>query len=361
MNYSFYPSELQRDLFPHPLFKVPYSIYWMHAEVSYNTSQKRLIELLRDFERIREEIESQFCNNQVIFQHYQLVAHVVWRTYHQLQAKPMLEAVVRFDPNQAETHFYLGQIYQDELQDFPQAIIHFNKFIELEPNLLPANNYFLDGYFIDRHAYQPSTMEALTNLGDIYGQHYRDYQQAKDFYIKAIRLNPDHHLAPFLQLAELLIKQEENFSAALKAYTKARKNFIAAKWQPAFYYQSCNYFPELENWIKKKYPLGFRYYDLDISVFAKKFSELARLAYQQSGDGALALASIGNALRIYKQHHSTPTIDLYLFQIELVLKHYRDYWQAASLCEKVIALDSTNEKARQYLELIEAGLSGRLS
>jgi tetratricopeptide (TPR) repeat protein len=361
MNYCFYPSSLQKHLFLHPLFIVPYSICWMHSEVSYNTSQKRLIELLRDFERIHAKIEAEFGNNQEIFQHYQLVAHVVWRTYHQLQAKSMLQTVVRFDPNQAETHFYLAQIYQDELQDFPQAIFHFNKFIELEPNLVPANNYFLDGYFIDRHAYEPSTMEAFTNLGDIYCQQYRDYQQAKEFYNKAIRLNPNHHLAPYLQLAELLIIQEQNFSAALKAYTKARKNFITTNWEPAFYYQSCDYFPELENWIRKKYPLGFRFYDLDITVYARKFSKLARMAYQQSGDAALALTCIGNAQRIYKQHHTVPTIDLYLFQIELVLKHYRDYWQAASLCEKVIALDSTNKQVQKYLALIEAGLSGKLS
>ncbi|MEW6731471.1 MAG: hypothetical protein AB1489_09065 [Acidobacteriota bacterium] len=355
MKYDLYSAFLNNRLLPHPLFKVPYDIYRWHSEVFYNTTTEKLLELLDDFERIRAEVEAEFVKNPDLFQGYMFVAHVIWRTYHQLQAKPLLETIIHYDPKQAETYFYLGQIYQDELKDFPQAIKHFAKFIELEPNLVPENNYFIDSWFINTHAYEPSTIEAFINLGDIYLQQYHDYKQAKEYYIKAICLNPDHHLAPYTRLAELLITSEQDFSAALKAYKKAMKNYLQAKWS-RYYYSPCNYYPALVAWAEKKYAFTHSYLNTRGMIFANKFAELSILSYQQTGDANFALACIGNAHRVIKMCRTSPSHELYLFQIELVLKHYQDYWQAERLCQKVLAADKSNQKAQEYLALIKAKL-----
>ncbi|GEM_PF-3018010 len=44
---------------------------------------------------------------------------------------------------------------------------------------------------------------------------------------------------------------------------------------------------------------------------------------------------------------------LYLNQIELVFKHYRDYWQVELLCQKVLEIEPSNQIAQEYLNWLE--------
>jgi tetratricopeptide (TPR) repeat protein len=339
----------------HPLFKVPYDIYRWYSECTYNTTTEKLLALLQDFEKITKEVEASFSKDTQLFESYKIIAHITWRSYHQLQAKPLLETVIAYDDSQAETHFYLGQIYQEELKDFPKAIKHYSKFISLEPNLVPENNYFIDGWFLYHHAYEPSTIEAFTNLGDIHKSN-QDYEQAKEAYIKAISLNPNHHLAPYSQLAKLLIDKEQDLIGAFKAYQKALKNYLQTKWKAYPYDRPCEYYPELEAWAKQKYPFTYHYHESGIRLFAQKFEELSDLFYQHK-DPNNALACIGVSHKLLKRYQMSSSIDLYLKQIKIVFEHYKDYWQAEFLCNKVLTLDPTNKKAKEYLALVKEKLN----
>lgn len=350
--YYFNQDNLEGKFLPHPIFKVAYKVTYLHSEIVYNTNTKNLLEMLKDFEKIRVEIEREFNKRPDFFQEYKLLAHIIWRTYHQKEAKTLLEGIINYDPKQTETHFYLGQIYQDELKNIPQAITHYEQFIELEPNLIPENNFFIDGWFITEHAYKPSTIEAFINLGDIFLSYYQEHKQAKEYYLKAINLNPNHHLAPFTRLAEILIK-EQSFSSAFKAYKKAFKNYVETDWKNYPYDYPCKYYPKLEAWAKQKYPFTYRHHRAGIELFAKKMEELAEISYEKTKNAKFALTCLGVVNGMAQEYSLRRDANSYLKQIELVLEHYHDYWQAESLCLKVLGLDNSNKKAQEYLQIIK--------
>jgi tetratricopeptide (TPR) repeat protein len=362
------------ELIKHPLFRVPYDKYIWYSERTYTTSEEELVELLDDFEKSRERYEASFQTNPEYFQKFVEVAHVIWRSYHLVAAKPLLQRIVQFMPEQAETYFYLAQISQDEIADFAHAISYYQKFIELEPNLVPDNNFFIDGWFVDRHAYAPSTLEALTNLGVIYQKHYQDFNTAKHYFARAIQLKPNHHLSPYLRLADLLKDTERNFKEVLRLYQKAETNYFNTKWKSCPNNSPCEYYPRLEAWAREKYP----YYDGGIKTFVVKYEQLGKECYEQ--DYVMALECYGRANRLLNRFQESVhkkflggfqgremdslslKKSLYLKQIELVFKHYRDYWQVELLCQKVLAIEPSNQIAQEYLDWLEehSHLLGRL-
>jgi hypothetical protein len=79
--------------------------------------------------------------------------------------------------------------------------------------------------------------------------------------------------------------------------------------------------------------------------------------YQATGDVDILLNSIGQIKRLMKSTRLSISSSLYLKQAELVLEHYRDYWQAEHLCRKVLSIDGTNSEAHRFLKIIKTKLS----
>ena len=240
--------------------------------------------------------------------------------------------------------------------------------------MLPENNFFIDSWFIHNQAYAPSTLEALSNLGIIYQEDYQDLKKAKLYFSKAISLSPNNHLSPCLQLGDLLKDEDANFKKALKLYKKAEENFFNAGWRN---YPSCgepcDYYPKLDKWAEKKYPLTYSYHqggvnEGAINQFLYRYEDLGTICYEQSKDYDTALECYGTARRLIKKSNSiacrylagyqfSETRNLYLKQIELIFKHYHDYWQVEHLCREFLEMKPSNGMAQQYLKKVKEKLN----
>lgn len=170
------------------LFYVVHDRYVRHGENSLETSVKDLKRKLALYRKYQQIIES-YCQKyqEVLLKEYILLAQFAWHWYEIVEAEEFLKLSAelwffynlrvkpaRYDSNtQLSTfyltpypqfnYFYLGELYIVQGKKL-EAIQALSKFIELEPNFLPCQDFSLDHYFFYCNKELPSTLLARDYL-----------------------------------------------------------------------------------------------------------------------------------------------------------------------------------------------------
>lgn len=342
------PRESAVVLLGHPLFRVPRDRYLWYSERSYRTSEEHLLELLADFLTLRDAYGILFRGHPAALAQFAEVAHLTWRTYRLREAVPLLRMVLEAQPRHAATHFYLGQLGQDELGDLDLVRWCFDTFLRLEPRLVPDNDFFLDGWFTEMHAYEPSSIEALTRLGQIHLAQ-GDAHATESCFRKAIALAPRHHLAPHLQLADLLVETRQDFRAALSLHRQAEENHFQTRWIARSNDVPNPGVPKLEAWAAAHHPLTYR--DTHAApLLAARYQALGTRCYEESGDGTTALSALAHAAALCRRYRLAGLARICLKQAEIVNSHLRDRRQVRDLCLRVLEAEPGNARAQELLD-----------
>ncbi|KOY86195.1 hypothetical protein AD998_08570 [bacterium 336/3] len=122
-------------------------------------------------------------------------------------------------------NFYYAEFLYYQKQDYDQALKYYEIFVKLEPQFLPNNLIDFSPYFIDKLIYPISTQEALTQIAKIYLLK-EDFEKAKTYVKKAIKMRSNNYQAPYEVLAEIYEKQDH-----LKLAIDALNNKIKAMEQ----------------------------------------------------------------------------------------------------------------------------------
>src|SRR5262245_62076325 len=341
----------------HPLFDVPKQVHRGHHGHYYDASEEELRKLLADFAPMHAKCVSLLPGDPELLREYVELALVIWRSYRLAEAEPFLQNAVKYCPEEAALYFYLGQIKEDEVRDFPAALLCYGAFIELEPNLLPENNDTFNIWDLETHP-SPNTLEAISSMGTIYLAHFGDVERAKACFRRAIALAPRHHLAPHLLLADLFRDHEGRYTEAWVLYTQSEENYFSIDWGLRTPYrcaggEGCcssglfwdqgnppgidtrdtnSTFPKLAAWTARRYPLLWA--RQRILHFVTQYEQLGIRCHERWGNHDLALQCYARAKQLRKRFQIPMRAEIHLKQIELILEHYRDYWQAEQLCRE---------------------------
>ncbi len=222
------------------LFNLTKNIYTWYWEKTYETTEEKIINDLKEYNEKYLTKEEDFISVFENFNLYKETGVALWRTFRLLEeAEPFLKKINQKDPTDTAILFYLGEIALEK-KEYQNAISYFNHYINIHPTHIPIinnapkddrnvpldNNYLLNLWFIYLHRYDPNTIEAYTYLGDIYSI-LGNNEKAIYYYNEGIKTAPTHHLAPYVSLAEFLKKKNEKLNLIIKLYEKKIKNKIA--------------------------------------------------------------------------------------------------------------------------------------
>jgi tetratricopeptide (TPR) repeat protein len=339
----------------HPLFGVSGNTYQWYSEHTYRTSEAALRDLWRDFEALWELYAPIAGRSAAAWEALYTIARVTWRSFHLPEAERWLRWCVERRPDLAEGWFLLGQMYQDELGEPARAEQAFKLYLQLAPRSVPPNAYLLDGWFIHSHAYEPSAVEALTRLARL----SRGRARRRRLLRAAIALAPDHHLAPYVELADDLFEAGEDLHRVAALLTRAEAVFEATPWRGWPYDRPCEEMVRQEDWARANYPLRYRWHERTRTLLAERFARLGAAFWRRLGDARAAQRLLSRVLRRYPRpvaerrgpwdYWSFDPRPSYEVMLDIVLRGQRDFWQARDLCERLLALDPGNAVARAAL------------
>ncbi|HAA14218.1 MAG TPA: hypothetical protein DCE41_22005 [Cytophagales bacterium] len=92
--------------------------------------------------------------------------------------------------------------------------------------------------------------------------------EAEQHYRAAIRCAPDNPLAPYGPLAHLLRKQNR-VTEAFALLQKGHANYAATEWNGYPYDTPCEYYEELESWMKVNFRYTYRYHEVGFVRYAE--------------------------------------------------------------------------------------------
>ncbi len=170
------------------LFYVVHDRYVSHSENSLETSAKDLKRKLILYSKYQQTIEN-YCEKyqETLLKEFILLAQFAWHWYELVEAEELLKRSAelwflynlqikpaRYDSNKQLSkfyltpypqfnYFYLGELYIVQGKKL-EAIQAFSKFIELEPNFYPSQDFSLDHYFFYYNKELPSTLLAKDYL-----------------------------------------------------------------------------------------------------------------------------------------------------------------------------------------------------
>lgn len=393
------------------LFNLTKDIYRWYSEVTYNLTEEEVIAYIKDYNKNYLINEEKFISDSENFKLYKSTGIALWRTFRLEEAEPFLEKINEKDTDSTEILFYLGEIALEK-KEYQKAINYFNDYIKIhpihiplnqnfpllhnkkekEPNYISDNNYLLDFWFIDFHRYDANTIEAYTYLGDIYSI-LGNNEKAIYYYNEGIKTAPTHHLAPYISLANLFEKQNEDLILIINLYEKATNNLLTTNW--LIYHNAdnmCDYYPKLAIWAKEKY--RYTYYYPNYYLLAYQFSDLgdkcknkkiALTCYEKSiklwdlFTRKLYNPSLYNPYNFYynyehwykcdrdlksnktridlQKKYPLEKIDLVIKKAKLLLELYKDYWQVELICEKLLI--GSNKNHPELKKLIEEAKKGK--
>jgi tetratricopeptide (TPR) repeat protein len=336
--------ESSLPLLNHPLFQM--LLETDNHIPCYLASEDEIRDSLVDFNTLQVIAEAALRRYTCFLLAYLQLAHLMWRSYHLVEVRPMLEAIVQVQPYQAETWFYLGQLYADDLGKMDKARQCFERFLQLKPSHRPPNNYCLSSDYASCNAYEPCTQDAYANLARIAAANPATHADVRALFAKAIAFDPTHHLAPYAQLAEFIMDQDRDFREGYRLYALALANHLATIWSSpgssiVVLGHRCQ-----NTWIAARYPLTAGTY---FQYFVERFEVIGTACYLQQGDAATARRSLGIARRLRERFHLPPSVHLFEMQIALAFSS-GDYWQVQQLCRKILRLKPQNQVAIESLQ-----------
>ncbi|MCU0446729.1 MAG: hypothetical protein MUE85_17620 [Microscillaceae bacterium] len=219
---------MSKRSYAYKLFKIRHNIVTSGLEISYRIDDKGLKELLSLYPKIQKEVEKLLAFHPYFFQEYKAFAQIIWDHYRFIEAEDFLAKVLQFEPQNADFHFFLAQVYQSK-QDFGQAVKYYETFLTLAPAHLPNNEFMIIEWVIQLKNYPPSTVSALAELGTIYENQYQDLTKAESYYRQAIGLQAFNHQLPLDKLADLLEKKGGDWREILALRVRACEIFQNSK------------------------------------------------------------------------------------------------------------------------------------
>ena len=181
-------------------------------------------------------------------------------------AKKLLEQAIEINPNYAEAHNNLGNVFQ-ELGRHKEAIVSYQSAININPNILTAyhslaNSFRILGKYQEAITFyqkviekDPNYIEAHNNLGNVFQALYK-YREAIFCYQKAIQINSDYFKAYFnLGIVFNKINKHQEAIKCFQQVIQKEPNNLSSHWL------SMNTFPV----IYKNFE--------EIGVYRKSFEE----------------------------------------------------------------------------------------
>lgn len=329
----------------HPFLGYKFDTYCWYSERTYNPDGEQVLDALNDFKRYAPIYERLFQSNPVLRTSYRESVHILWITFHSRAAEPLLVDLCSNDPQDADSFFYLGQIYQDSVQDLERAKECFETFLELRPQHSPEENNFVpETWYFNYHKYKASSVEALVNLAQINYQQSGDREALRQSLLKAVENDPLSHLAPYPQLAQLALEEQRTIEAA-QYYEKATAAYRKARFTNGSFLPNCEYYEELNAWLIEKYPHFQTAFSVYGSYFLEDREQLLIRAFREGLDPEQCLKILGPLRKERKRTRSKVNPDIVLIQMEIIFERYKDYYQISHLA----ALIPDNEKAQEWL------------
>ncbi|MCU0447668.1 MAG: tetratricopeptide repeat protein [Microscillaceae bacterium] len=317
-----YPPKIDRIFQTLKLFYIPYDTYRWYSQHTYNAEPEDIREILALYPKIQAQVEGLLDWDAKFREDYATVSKVLWTYYAMPEARSFLQKTLEYQSDTFDLYFYIAQTYQKE-QNFDKAIEFFQRYIELAPRYLPDNEYRLDEWYMDLRMYLPSTLWAWRELGEISEIQKNDLAHAEYCYQQAIDLAPTNHQAPLDKLADLWLKMGKS----------TLDQILDLRLQALRVAQTTKAYPP------------------DAPKIAQAYTQIGDTYYLELNDHDKALACYKRSL--YLQPRQTAVI---LRQAELVLRYYRDYWQARALYEKILQYDHQNLEAKQSLSKVKKQL-----
>lgn len=329
----------------HPFLGFKFDTYCWYSERTYNPDGEQVIDALNDFKHYAPIYERLFQSNPELRASYRNSVHILWITFHSGAAEPLLLDLCSKDPGDADSIFYLGQIYQDSRLDLEKAKKFFETFLELRPQHSPKENNFVpETWYFNYHKYKASSVEALVNLAQINYQLTGDRAQLRQSLLKAVENDPLSHLAPYPQLAQLAL-EEQRYVEAAQHYESATAAYRKARFTNGSFLPDCEYYEELNAWLIEKYPHFQSAFSIYGAYFLEDREQLLIRAYREGLDPEQCLKILGPLRKERKRTRSKVNPDIVLIQMEIVFERYKDYYQISHLA----ALIPNNEVAQEWL------------
>jgi tetratricopeptide (TPR) repeat protein len=249
-----------------PEYEMLLSVYETYCEIFLDTARKLLLIF-----NLEEEAELCFQTivkyNSKIDEAFFVLGKLAEKKGNYQNALELYKKVISVNPNNAYAHMQIGLINATILENYEEALLHFSKASEEDPysvepyvrmaesayklgNIPQARQYLevalgineyqeealnLQGtilWKIDKnyeeaveifergidHKMHKDSALLLRSLGDIHAQHFQDYNKAKVFYEKSLKINPCQkslieYFVPFI------LKHFQDLGAVEKSYT----------------------------------------------------------------------------------------------------------------------------------------------
>ncbi|MBD2578065.1 tetratricopeptide repeat protein [Oscillatoria sp. FACHB-1406] len=371
-----------------PLFKLPEDVYRWHSECTYNFTKE---ELCQEYERFQESSFNlvNAIANEAFYEVVKKTALMMWITFKMTEALELMEVLYSQNPQDSELVYYMAQLCE-EIPDLSLAQQYYHHYIFLQPQALPDNNFQIDTWFKQYHAFHPNTIEALTALGNICLETTGNKKKALKLYERTIRIKPDDPFAPHLKAAKIKLELEGHFSNYLRSLERSYTNYqtyLKISYNPQI--SPCEDLPDLQRWAAKKYPfyvgrvtqsyVNF-FYGREYLQVGKKLEEEGRQIENNASFSRKHRDAIAYALKYYvksrkilesgrdsRQHsyrncykfiaernpsqheYQAVLVEALLGQAGILSKR-RERDQVVKLCEKVLEIDPRNEVALELLK-----------
>ncbi|MCH2021358.1 MAG: hypothetical protein MK207_02660 [Saprospiraceae bacterium] len=382
---SFPPNNQQKILLSHTLFN-----FWinplqeisaMPGDCDLNLFDKKadtVVSYINNFSQFHQFLNADILNASQK-QNYLRTIKEIWTYYYIPEILPYIEYTLNWNDLDPCFYFYLGQLYHGFSEKKTQAINFYKRYIELAPDEIADNNFFISEMSYKTRCYQPSILEAYSSMGQLY-ETLGEPDIAIECYEIGILKGKDHHQAPFLNLIKLLQHDYNNKYIILD---------LALKYYDIFYYKTdwINKSSYIYNtsidagknrnyWIKKydyftvindiNFDRKIGHSDLNSSMLYLFFNLAEWLYYEKQNlkkawEACLKADECLNLKLSYKpfQHkkYPIPTLpvsqeDVLYLQAQLVVELYKDYWQAQSLYSKILQLSPNHRMAKKGLEIV---------
>ena len=317
---------------------------------------------------------------------YRKAIHEIWSYYYLPELEYHLKLLLTLNGEDVNTYFYLGQLYHNANDKQEQAMAYYQMYLDLEPDRIVDNSFFISEMDYYTRCYRPSALEAWTWIGALQEELKQDKDALKS-YQRGIKLEPDHHQAPYLPWIIWHFEQEE-YNVQLYEYLDQYRAIFFEQiiWDnpKAYVYNiAVDVGENRRNWVKRYgyFAMSEGYYGRDIGYdglwasMVDWFFRLAEWFYYEQENFELALeaclkakwcAEHQNYVAIRTKNYSIehyphsirliPKADILYLQAELVIEIYQDYWQAQSLYRKVLKLAPEHAFAKRGLASIKKRL-----
>jgi len=271
----------------HPFLLYPSDTYTWYSEKTYNGTRESYQEQYTDWLQQVSSVSEALTQVLTDYDSTRQALLVGWVTYRWADVKPGLAELITHKPQDAELLFYLGEIARfSEPKDLAQAQAYYQAYLDSQPIPVSETNFFLDGWFIDRHEYAPCQLLAYTRLAGIAWEE-GDWPAAEQHYRAAVACAPDNQLAPHGLLARLLGKQGR-IEEALPLLQRGLTNYADTAWDGFPYDTPCEYYEELEQWMKSNFRYTYRYHERGFVRYAEDAMDL----FEYGTGAGLPLAQI---------------------------------------------------------------------